>query len=184
MSLVAMVDASMARRQAADATKVSPAVPVGVSTTIANQITRWIPTETITIYVALLALVAPHTALSSSFTSRWVLFSIVTAATPVVVVLLGLAKASGIHDFKFPVFEMIISPVAFAAWAFSLPDTPLSSLGGYDIKWNAAIVTVTTVAITLIANALHLSPDFDQVVTKEQGANPMSPERPPADPNH
>jgi hypothetical protein len=177
MSLVSMVDANMARQQAADPTKVSPAAPVGVSTSIANQITRWVPTETITVYVALLALLAPQTSISSSFRSRWILFGMVTAATPVVVILLTLAKTDVLRDFKPPVFEMIISPVAFAAWAFSLPDTPLSSISGYDIKWNAAIVTVTTVAITLIANAFHLSPDFDQVVTKEQGANPESPEQ-------
>src|SRR6266545_2081847 len=117
MSLVSMVDASMARQQAADRTKVSPAAPVGVSTSIANQITRWIPTETITVYVALLALLAPHTAVSSSFRSRWVLFGIITAATPVVVILLALAKTNDLHDFNVPVFEIIISPAAFAAWA-------------------------------------------------------------------
>ena len=73
--------------------------------------------------------------------------------------------------------------MAFAAWAFALPDTPLSSITGYQLKWNAAIITVTTTAIVLVANALHNSPDYDQVVTIQQGAqtdNPIttSPARP------
>ena len=176
MSIAAMVDTSLASKQAADPQKVSPAVPVGVSTDLANQITRWIPTETITVYVALLALVAPQTAHDTSFASRWALFWIAAAVNPVVVLLLTMAKAKTRSDFKVPVFAMIISPIAFAAWSFALPDTPLSSISGYDIKWNAAIITVTTVAITLVANALHQSPDFDQVITKQQGANKDSPE--------
>jgi uncharacterized membrane protein len=176
MSLVSMVDTNLARQQAQDPRKVSPAEPVGVSTNLINQITRWIPTETITVYVALLALVAPLTAHSPSFTSRWVLFWLVTAANPLVVVLLAMAKTKTGDSFKLPAFEMIIAPIAFAAWAFALPDTPLSSISGYGIRWNTAILTVTTVAVTLVANALHKSPDYDQVVTKQQGANPASPE--------
>jgi hypothetical protein len=87
-----------------------------------------------------------------------------------------MAKTKTGDSFKLPVFEMIIAPIAFAAWAFALPDTPLSSISGYGIRWNTAILTVTTVAVTLVANALHKSPDYDQVVTKQQGANPASPE--------
>jgi hypothetical protein len=172
-----MVDTNMARLQAADRTKVSPDKPVGVSTNLVNQVTRWIPTETITVYVALLALVAPITGHShaNSYASRWVLFAIITVANPVVVVLIAMAKNTAGTTFKYPVFAMVIAPFAFAAWAFSLPDTPLSSLPGYGIQWNTAILTVTTVGIALVANALHKSPDFDQVVTKEQGANPESP---------
>jgi len=175
MSLVAMVDTGMARRQAGDARKWSPKEPVGVPTNLVNQITRWVPTETITVYVALLALLAPRTP-HTSFTSRWVLFAILTATNPVVVVLLAKAKSTTGTGWSWPVFEMVIAPIAFAAWAFALPDTPLSAFAGYGIRWNSAILTVTTVAITLVANALHKSPDFDQVVTKQQGANPESPE--------
>jgi hypothetical protein len=98
-----------------------------------------------------------------------------TAANPLVVVLLVMAKKEGGVKFTLPVFEMIVASIAFAAWAFALPDTPLRSISGYGIRWNAAILTVTTTAITLIANALHKSPDFDQVMTTQQGAIPKSP---------
>lgn len=177
MSIAAMVDTSLARREGANAQEVSPAKPVGVPTNWANQIVRWIPTETITVYVALLALVAPEVAHKTSFTSRWTLFWIMVAINPVVVLLLAMAKSKTWTHVQPPIFEMIIAPIAFAAWAFALPDTPLNSISGYSIKWNAAIITVTTVAITLVANAFHQSPDFDQVQTKQQGANPASPEQ-------
>jgi hypothetical protein len=176
MSLVAMVDTSLARKQGADPRSPSPGAPIGVPTNWANQITRWIPTETITVYVALLALVAPAAAHKTGFASRWTLFGILVAVNPVVVLLLAMAKSQTWHQVQPPVFEMIVAPIAFAAWAFALPDTPLNSVAGYSIQWNAAIVTVTTVAVTLVANAFHKSPDFDQVQTKQQGANPGSPE--------
>jgi hypothetical protein len=177
MSIAAMVDTSLARRQGADPQQISPLRPVGVPTTWANQITRWIPTETITIYVALLALVAPQVAHNTSFTSRWTLFWIIVAINPVVVLLLTMAKSKTWTQIKLPIFEMIAAPIAFAGWAFALPDTPLNSISGYSTTWNAAIVVVTTVAITLVANAFHQSPEFDQVQTKQQGANPVSPEQ-------
>jgi uncharacterized membrane protein len=175
MSIASMVDTKLTLQQAQDPRKASPEQPVGVPTNIVNQITRWIPTETITVYVALLALVAPLAPHSPSFTSRWVLFGLMTAANPIVVVLLVMAKKESGDKFKPPVFEMIIASIAFAAWAFALPDTPLSSISDYGITWNAAILTVTTTAITLVANALHRSPDFDQVMTTQQGAIPKSP---------
>ena len=176
MSIASMVDTRMALQQGVDKTKPSPAKPIGVSTGIVDQITRWIPTETITAYVALLALLAPLSEHAPSYESRWILLGIVAAANPVVVLLLAMAKNQPGDDLSLPVFEMCIAPIAFMAWAFALPDTPLSSIAHYDLKWNAAILSITTTGIVLVANALHKSPDLDQVMTKEQGADPASPE--------
>lgn len=175
MSIVSMVDTKLARDQASDPKQPSPSQPVGVSTSLFNQITRWIPTETITLYVALLPLLAPLAQHNPSYSSRWLLFWLITAINPAVVILLIMAKTPPGQTFSFPWFEMIAAPIAFAAWAFALPDTPLGYYPKYDTIWNAAIITITTTAITLVANALHKSPDFDQVVTKQQGANPDSP---------
>jgi len=166
MTLTSMVDSKLSLQQAQDPRSIQSQDAVGIATNLISQITRWVPTETITAYVVLLALLAPLAGHSPSFTSRWVLFSIVTAMNPVVVILLTMAKTKGGDAFKFPVFEMVIASVAFAAWAFALPDTPLSSISGYEIKWNTAILTGTTVAIALLANALHKSPHAAQL--KEQ----------------
>jgi hypothetical protein len=176
MSIATMVNTRLALAQAADKSIPSPAKPIGVSTGVVDQITRWIPTETISIYVALLALLAPIAKHAPSFESRWILFGIVTAVNPIVVLLLAMAKTVPGDKFGLPLFEMMVAPLAFAAWAFALPDTPLAQLAHYDLKWNAAILSVTTTGIVLVANALHKSPDYDQVVTKQQGANPASPE--------
>jgi uncharacterized membrane protein len=162
MSLATMVDTKVALEQAQDRNSTNPPKPADIATTLINQVTRWIPTETITVYVVLLALLAPEASNSPSFTSRWVLFAVMTAMNPVVVVLLSMARTETGDAFKFPVFEMIIASVAFAAWAFALPDTPLSSISGYNIKWNTAILTATTISIALLANALHRSLDLDQ----------------------
>ena len=123
-------------------------------------------------------MLAPLSRHAPSYQSRWILLGVVVAANPVVVLLLAMAKNQRGDRLSFPVFEMLIAPVAFAAWAFALPDTPLSSIAHYDLKWNAAILSITTTGIVLLANALHRSPDLDQVMTKEQGADPASPEPP------
>ncbi len=171
MSIVSMVDTKLARDQANDPNQDSPSQPVGVSTSLFNQITRWIPTETVTVYVALLPLLAPLAQHNPSYTSRWLLFWLIVGSNPVVVILLVMAKTQS-GKFSLPWFEMIAATIAFAAWAFALPDTPLKYFPRYDIIWNSAIITITTAAITLVANALHKSPDFDQVVTIQQGATP------------
>src|ERR1700679_3174401 len=176
MSIASMVDTKMALQRGVSEDKHEPARPIGVSTRIVDQITRWIPTETITAYVALLALLAPLSGHAPSYESRWILLGIVAAAHAVVVVLLAMAKNQRGDKLSFPVFEMFIAPIAFAAWAFALPDTPLSSIAHYDLKWNAAILSITTTGIVLLANALHKSPDLDQVMTVQQGANPGKPD--------
>jgi uncharacterized membrane protein len=170
MSLASMVETKLALQQAQESSSISNQNPASAATNLISQITRWIPTETITVYVALLALLAPLAGHSPSFTSRWVLFSIITASNPVVVILLTMAKTKSGDAFKCPVFEMIIASVAFAAWAFALPDTPLSSISGYAIKWNTAILTGTTIAIALLANALHRSVHIDQLASRSGAA--------------
>lgn len=85
-----------------------------------------------------------------------------------------MAKTKSGTKFKWPIFDMVVAPFAFAAWGFASPDAPLKSIIGYDIKWNTAIITVTAVGVTLLANALHKFPDYDQVVTQQQGAVPKT----------
>jgi hypothetical protein len=162
MSLVAMVATKVALDQAQDQQPINLPPSAGSVTNLISEITRWIPTETVTVYVVLLAMLAPVSGSFPSFTSRWVLFGVMTGANPVVVVLLAMARTKKGAALRLPTFEMIISSVAFAAWAFALPDTPLSSIAGYSLKWNPAILTGTTILIALLASALHRSFDLDQ----------------------
>lgn len=177
MSLNAMVDVKLARAIGSDPNQVSPPKPVGVETDIVNQLTRWIPTESITVYVAFLSLLAPQTVREGesvadfTYTSRWILVACVALATPVVVLLITKAKSD---KWSWPIFEMIVGTLAFIVWAFALPDTPLSDLKGYNIKFNGAILVTFTVAISLFANAFKRSPVLDQSQTVAQGAVPKA----------
>ena len=176
-----MVDTKLAREMGSDKSHPSLPQPVGVSTDVANQLTRWIPTESITVYVAFLGLLGTRTVAAGkslsdlSYASRWTLAGLVALATPIIVLLITMAKTPKERSFDWPIFEMIIGTVAFAAWVVALPDTPLNDFKGYDVKFNGAILIAVTLAITLFANALKRSPDLDQSQTVAQGADPDSP---------
>jgi hypothetical protein len=179
MSIVSMVDTHIAAGKGSDTNVVSPSTPVGVATNVVNQLTRWIPTETIAIYVALLPLLGTLAKHNPNYRTHWILFYAILVADPIIVVLIGLTKASetdgkfGIPKwtgFKWPVFAIVVSMIAFSAWAFALPGTPLGDVDGYNTTWNAAIIIVITTMIPLVASALHKSPELDQVQTLAQGA--------------
>jgi hypothetical protein len=169
MSIASMVDAKLIREQAADP---NPPSPVGVSTNLVNQLTRWIPSETITLYVAILALfgdiklTATQRVCDLSFTGRTgaVIGGGVASAALALLLTYGKARTNK-KAFAWPIFEIIAAPTAFVAWALALPATPLLHYCSYDAKWGALIVTGTTIAIAVVAYALGKSPDYEQVVT-------------------
>jgi hypothetical protein len=179
MSIVSMVDTHIAAAKGSDINVESPPAPVGVATNVVNQLTRWIPTETIALYVALLPLLGTVAAVNPNYKTHWILFYAILVADPIIVVLIALSKAPetegkfGIPNwtgFKWPVFAIVTSMIAFSAWAFALPGTPLGDVNGYNTTWNAAIIIGITTVIPLVANALHKTPNFDQVQTVAQGA--------------
>jgi hypothetical protein len=129
--------------------------PQGVPANVINQLTVFIPTEIITLWVALIALLnypkAPlHQSLcQADFSGWWVATAIFAALASLIT--LGLTyrkfKDAG-HGFKWPLFEMVAAPTAFMAWAVALPKSPLASACWYKIDVGAFIVLATTVAIT------------------------------------
>jgi hypothetical protein len=140
--------------------------PTGVPAGIAARLTRWIPTETIALYVAFLALLTPlvvsrqeDACRLNSFTGRWIALGAFAAASCLLALLLHVAKVRRTHEpFRWPVWEMVVAPVAFAAWALALPDTPLYSACGYDAEVGGFIVLAVTVTIGVIAEALGKQP--------------------------
>jgi len=134
----------------------APAVPA----TAIGQLVRWIPTESITLYVAFLGVLNPISggiarACDAGYTSRWVALSVFLALTVVFVVLVHVAKVRRTNEpFRWPLFEMNVSAVAFTAWAIALPDTPLNDICGYKIEVGGFIVLATTAVIGLVADAL------------------------------
>src|SRR4051812_17448091 len=136
MSIVGMVDNKVALEKAKTT---PPATAVGVPTNIVNQLVAFIPTEIITLWVALLAvLVDPKPPkgkkiCQADWGPHWILAAVFAGLA--VLLTLGLAyrkfKDTPGIDFKLPVFQLVAAPVAFLAWAVSLPETPLNSACWY-----------------------------------------------------
>jgi hypothetical protein len=141
-----------AAAQTPQATTVVPATAIG-------QLARWIPTESITLYVAFLGVLNPIAgtvrACDGRYAGRWAALGAFLVATVCIVVLVHSAKVRRtLEPFRWPVFEMSVSAVAFTAWAIALPDTPLNDFCGYKPELGAFIVLATTAIIGLVADAL------------------------------
>ena len=122
--------------------------------TALNVLFGYVPTEVITLYVAVLAAVQQTTEVSST---EWTTFCIFLAATPVVVWLTYGAKL--IHAKKqlpvsfgsMPVWEMFAATAAFAAWAFALPHSPFTSFSWYSSGLSGVAVLVVSTVLGLLA---------------------------------
>lgn len=134
----------------------SGATPTSQSSvdTALNVLFGYIPTEVITLYVAVLAAVQQTTQVSSA---DWTTFCIFAAVTPVVVWLVYGAKllhAKKPLPFSFgslPVWEMFAATCAFAAWAFALPHSPFTSFSWYSSGLSGVAVLVVSTLLGLIA---------------------------------
>jgi hypothetical protein len=182
MSIASMADAAVQRKRTDSDTRSTGA---GTRTITplkgATDLARYIPTEAIAIYLAILtgafAPLSPIAGKKSSdldYTSRWHFYLIMLVATAALVWLMYAAKTRGSatdrrkHDV--PVFEMAIAVAAMAAWEAALPDTPFADFSWYG-GWFAAIVLSTTVALLpLVATALGKSaPSYDDPATPPAG---------------
>ena len=68
----------------------------------------------------------------ADFTGRWVALGAFLVLTVAIVLLVHIAKVRRTREpFRWPVFEMAVSSVAFVAWATALTDTPLRDLSWY-----------------------------------------------------
>jgi hypothetical protein len=102
-----------------------------------------------------------------SFTSRWVGLTLFAVVSSLLALGLTYGKArQSKQAFTWPIFEMIVAPIAFAAWALALPDTPLLDICGYSTAWGGFIVLVTTVAIAVVAWVLGKAVDYMKIITE------------------
>ena len=132
-------------------------------------IVAYIPTEVIILYVAALAAVRAKdlpsgtsarvtaSVVSSASSAELLTFIIFLIITPVIVWLLfaGKVKAAGklipASPSKWPVWEMSAAIVAFAAWAYALPDSPFSRFSWYTVALGTLVVLVVSTALGLLA---------------------------------
>ncbi|MHA7191988.1 hypothetical protein ACX80N_17020 [Arthrobacter sp. MDT2-16] len=137
------------------------------------QLTKFVPTETITLYVAVLAAlgdVTPPTGnpiSDADFTAHWAAVVILLGVT--VALTLGLSyraqkDRSADDKFQVPYFEVCAAGAAFVIWALSLPTTPLRDVPGYDYSaWSSVLILVGTLAIGTTAFVLKKNVKWDKI---------------------
>jgi hypothetical protein len=172
MSIASMVDTKLVRENPPSPPAPGTSAPVGVSTGFVNQLTRWIPSETLLLYVALLAALGTLKPIDGKevheldYSSRWIALWVFLGVTYLLVLGLSYGKARRAKKtFKWPLFEMLVAPLAFAGWAVALPDTPLLDFKGYSTAVGGFILLAVTIGIAVLAYIFNKSPDYETVVT-------------------
>jgi hypothetical protein len=126
-----------------------------------NVLFGYIPTEILTLYVAVLAAVHEEKITAAD----WIAFWSFLVATPIVVWLVYAAKvkAAGkalpLEFAAWPVWEMFAGTVAFCAWAFALPNAPFS-----EYPWHSSALSGVAVLVGSTVLGL-LSPFFQNPLT-------------------
>jgi hypothetical protein len=120
----------------------------------------YIPTEVLTLYVAVLAAIQDPNRHSSR--SLWLAFYSFLIATPIVVWLVYAAKVRAankrlpIAPKTWPLWEMIAATIAYAAWAFGLPESPFKDFTNwYSPALAGLAVLVVSTLLGLLAPVVH-----------------------------
>jgi hypothetical protein len=132
-----------------------PNLPAGNGVNTAMHVLfGYIPTEILTLYVAVLA--ALHKP-GQTTNVDWRTFVAFLIATPFVVWLvyagrvIANTKPVPIWPSQWPFWEMFAATVAYLAWAFALPDTPFSSYNWYSSALAGVIVLLASAILGLLA---------------------------------
>jgi hypothetical protein len=169
MSISSMTNVAFARRAdvppvdeapKTDAEIVAATAGTAESRSVSSQmqvIVTYIPTEVLTLYVAVLAAI-PNLR-RDSFQPGWIAFGAFAACTPVVVWLSYAAKvraankALPLSPSKWPLWEMSAATLAYAAWAFALPNSPFQYFSGswYSSAIAGVVILTTSTFLGLIA---------------------------------
>ncbi|WP_189333746.1 hypothetical protein [Actinoplanes ianthinogenes] len=143
-----------------------------VTGSVLTQLVKYVPTETISIYLAVQAALGTVSAppgareCDANYTSRWVWLALLGVAT--VLLTLGLAyrsqkQVAPAARFKVPLVEPAAATAAYLVWTLSLPTTPLKDYCSYDATaWGPVILLAGT---TLIATTAYV---FGKTVTWEK----------------
>ncbi len=119
-----------------------------------NVLFGYIPTEVITLYVAVLAAVGVEAKVTQT---EWVVFWIFLLATPLVVWLVYGAKLKSLDKplplsyGSWPLWEMCAATLSFAAWSFALPQSPFTTCAWYSSALSGLVVLIASTILGLIA---------------------------------
>ncbi len=151
---IAIVPPPLLLRVQPQQTQPQPSLPANTVNTALHVIFGYIPTEVLTLYVAILAALHQPNKLTSGV---WLTFWVFLIATPVVVWLVYAAKVKAaqkpvpIAFSQWPLWEMLAGAVAYFAWAFALPETPFSEFAWYSSSLAGIIVLVASTFLGLLA---------------------------------
>jgi len=173
MSISSMASVAFVRRKDVDVPKVAPtaAAPNSLEkiamatagtadsqsavTTALKVIVTYIPTEILTLYVAVLAAIRiPN---QTNFPPMWRTFYCFLVATPIVVWLVYAAKCSAggksvpISPRAWPIWEMFAATIAYVAWAFALPQSPFQQFNWYTPALSGIMVMIIATLLGLLA---------------------------------
>jgi hypothetical protein len=159
----------IAKASAASPATASAESASGIDTAL-NVLIGYIPTEVLTLYVAVLAAIHPAStseataglaavespAITAITPGEWSTFYLFLVLTPVVVWLVFAAKLKAeqkplpIPLATWPVWEMFAATLAYCAWAFALP-SPFADSGMYPPGLAAIGVLVVSTILGLLA---------------------------------
>jgi hypothetical protein len=130
----------------------TPNAQTALSTTL-KVIVTYIPTEVLTLYVAVLAAIRVPS--RTDVRPLRIAFYGFLVATPLVVWLVYAAKCKGggkglpLTPRTWPLWEMLAAALAYAAWALALSDNPFSNW--YSPGLSAIVVLVVSTLLGLVA---------------------------------
>ena len=171
MSINAMADAAISRRPDYPPFNEQPktiaeraqaagneSTPDNSLTTAIKTLTTYIPTETLTLYVAFIAVIQPSNGnLSSTLTIRWVAFFLFLIFTPFAVWITYATKM--VSDKKmiplnpgyWPWWEMTAGTIAYISWAYGLPSSVFAQFAWYSAPLAGFFVLVTSTLLGMLA---------------------------------
>jgi hypothetical protein len=135
----------------------APRPAAGQMDTAFNVIFGYIPTEIVTLYVAVLAGINTDDAV---LPGDWRTFWCFLASTPLVIWVVFATKLKAIgkplpaHPGSWPLWEMSAGTLAFGAWAFAMPSTPFAAYaenGWYSPGLAGVVVLVVSASLGLVA---------------------------------
>src|SRR5574341_2323903 len=131
-----------------------PTPETAVNTAL-QMIVTYVPTEVLTLYVAVLGAIQNPAA--ESFHAQWLAFWFFLVATPAIVWVVYAAKVKNagkpmpLAPRRWPHWEMAAATIAYAAWTFALPESPFNDYGWYSAALAGVIVMTASVLLSLLA---------------------------------
>ncbi|MBO3753094.1 hypothetical protein J5X84_44255 [Streptosporangiaceae bacterium NEAU-GS5] len=118
-----------------------------------ESVATYIPTEIVTAYVAIVALI--NNPASTSRSGQWLAFWVLLACSPLTVILIYRAKTL---TWSLPRFETAAATIAFFLWGFSLPGTPFEALEWYRPMQGGVALIAGSTSFGLLAPVLRTAP--------------------------